>query len=393
MYNCTLKLSKMKIFITRAAALVLVWALCSSSAIWSVASLIAPMYELLVGKSNIARNMLTNILSAVLCFAFPLSGWLADTHFGNFKVFRAGSVLLFLGSVLMCVCILLATNLNNQASFIASIVIAPISHLLSFSGGSACLVTVFQLGLDQMPDASSTAITNYITSHITVIILGFWLCDSVFTIVKDCVENSVQSSGLLPAFFMCIVLLSLFLFGEKWLIIEPNSPQSLKNIYRVLKFAAKHKAPLNRSALTYWEEDIPSRLDLGKSRYGGPFTTEQVEDVKTFMRLLLLLLPIWFVVFSDSLFGMLEVGVFENLVLPEIQWSLCTGSIFKIFTFSGWWCCLVTMFVYKVCVYPCFKYKLPSILKRLGSYLFFLTLFSIVYAILNYFFSCLSGHT
>ena len=282
MYNCTLQLSKRKVFITRAAALVLVWALCSSSAIWSVASLIAPMYELLVGKSDIARSMLTTIPSTVLCFAFPLSGWLADTHFGNFKVFKAGSVLLFLGSVLMCVCVLLAANLNNQASFIASIVIGPISHLLSFCGGSACLVTVFQLGLDQMPDASSTTITNYISSYIMALSVGIWLCDSVFTIMGDCVENSVQSLGLLPAFFMCIVLLSLFLFGEKWLIIEPNSPQSLKNIYRVLKFAAKHKAPLNRSALTYWEEDIPSRLDLGKSRYGGPFTTEQVEDVKTF---------------------------------------------------------------------------------------------------------------
>ena len=54
----------------------------------------------------------------------------------------------------------------------------------------------------------------------------------------------------------------------------------------MLKFAAKHKAPVNRSALTYWEEDIPSRVDLGKSKYGGPFTTEQVEDVKTFLKLL-----------------------------------------------------------------------------------------------------------
>ena len=67
--------------------------------------------------------------------------------------------------------------------------------------------------------------------------------------------------------------------------MEPKSPQSLKLIFRVLKFAAKHKAPVNRSALTYWEEDIPSRIDLGKSKYGGPFTTEQVEDVKTYKTL------------------------------------------------------------------------------------------------------------
>ena len=30
----------------------------------------------------------------------------------------------------------------------------------------------------------------------------------------------------------------------------------------------------------YWEENYPSRLDLGKDKYGGPFTEEQVDNVK-----------------------------------------------------------------------------------------------------------------
>ncbi len=80
---------------------------------------------------------------------------------------------------------------------------------------------------------------------------------------------------------MSIVLISDFFLTPKWLIIEPKSPQSIKTIYRVLKYAAKHKAPTNRSSFTYWEEDVPSRIDLGKTKYGGPFTVEQVEDVKT----------------------------------------------------------------------------------------------------------------
>ncbi len=39
----------------------------------------------------------------------------------------------------------------------------------------------------------------------------------------------------------------------------------------------------------YWEDKPYSRIDLGKSKYGRPFTTEQVEDVKTFFRILALL--------------------------------------------------------------------------------------------------------
>ena len=41
-----------------------------------------------------------------------------------------------------------------------------------------------------------------------------------------------------------------------------------------------------RSAFTYCEDELPSRMDFGKSKYGGPFTTEQVEDVKIFLRLI-----------------------------------------------------------------------------------------------------------
>ena len=43
----------------------------------------------------------------------------------------------------------------------------------------------------------------------------------------------------------------------------------------------KHKYPVQRSAFTYCENEQPTRLDYGKSKYGGPFTTEQVDDVKT----------------------------------------------------------------------------------------------------------------
>ena len=100
---------------------------------------------------------------------------------------------------------------------------------------------------------------------------------------------------------MGIILILYFLLPNNWLIIEPKSPQSLRTIYQVVKFAAKHKAPLNRSALTYWEEDVPFRMYLGKSRYGGPFTTEQVEDVKTILRLLTVSIPMWMIAIALSL--------------------------------------------------------------------------------------------
>ena len=59
-------------------------------------------------------------------------------------------------------------------------------------------------------------------------------------------------------------------------------------VYDVIRYAIKHKHPTQRSAFTYCEDTIPSRIAFGKQDYGGPFTTEQVENVKTLFRIILL---------------------------------------------------------------------------------------------------------
>ena len=63
-------------------------------------------------------------------------------------------------------------------------------------------------------------------------------------------------------------------------------------VYRVLRFAAGHSKPLRRSAFSYCDDERPGRMEFAKQRFGGPFTTETVEDVKTFLRILLMLLAI-----------------------------------------------------------------------------------------------------
>ena len=170
-------------------------------------------------------------------------------------------------------------------------------------GGSVCTVPALPLGLDQMPDASADSITSYIAWFVGTVFVGQFLGTGINTLIMDCATKSIQLSyhliwALFLSICMSVVLSSNFLFSPKWLIIEPKSPQSLKTIFQVLKFAAKHKAPLNRSAFTYWEEDIPSRMDLGKMKYGGPFTTEQVEDVKTILRLIAIHVSFCFVSLS-----------------------------------------------------------------------------------------------
>ena len=66
-----------------------------------------------------------------------------------------------------------------------------------------------------------------------------------------------------------------------------------------MKFALQHKKPLRRSAFTFCENSFPSRLYFCKQRYGGPFTTEQVEDVKVLFNMLKVFLSLGPVFFLD----------------------------------------------------------------------------------------------
>ena len=86
---------------------------------------------------------------------------------------------------------------------------------------------------------------------------------------------------------------------RNWFLIEPGTVNPYRLVYVVTKFARQHKTPVRRSAFTYCENEIPTGLDLGKEKYGGPFSTEQVEDVKVFYGILKVLFSFGVVFFLD----------------------------------------------------------------------------------------------
>ncbi len=197
-----------------------------------------------------------------------------------------------------------------------------------------------------------------------------------FGIIVDSI-SSIQLYSLYPALFASFILILNLLFAKSWLIIEPNPPKSFKMIYQVLKFAAKHKAPLNRSALTYWEEDIPSRMDLRKSKYGGPFTTEEVEDVKSILQMFAISLPLWLISFAlafnpDSVVPL----AFQNL-------TNCTSDLLFSFMYSNYWWSMISTLVTEFIFYPLFRDRFPSILKRIGIASFLSLSLSIVFIIVQ----------
>ena len=312
-------------------------------------------------------NWLVSIPITLILVSAPLSGWLADAKFGNYQVFRVGVVVLFICTVMNCLFMILEALAWENSSVLKWIHFCLVNSLFAV-GTCACCVTALPLGLDQMPDASSSNVSSYIVWFVCSIFIGLFLSD-VLHLLKHNGFNVFLIFSLFCTLCMSVVLILNFLFSPKWLIIEPKSPQSLKTIYRVLKFAVQHKAPLNRSAFTYWEKDLPSRIDLGKSKYGGPFTTEQVEDVKTTLRLLAISLPLFF------------IGVSLSFIPYSLaQHSLSTAAR-VLFTHSVSVHAIVATLVFEFIIYPLVKNKLPSILKKITAVPLILTFVSFVYLV------------
>ena len=322
------------------------------------------------------------LLLVLLFVSIPLAGWLADRKFGNYKVFKAGSVLLFIAAIVRSTQIILRSSIEDTDLTWKGIILAVqiISCLIGLIGIAACLVTALQLGLDQMPDASADNITSFIAWFAFSILAGFWMSSTLQNGINSCIRQIEHVSIILhlfPAVCMAIICGSMFTLAPKYLIVEPKSPKSLKIIYQVLKFAAKHKAPINRSAFTYWEDNIPSRLDLGKSKYGGPFTTEQVEDVKTFFKIMIIFIPI-FIAFVES-----ESPILVSYL--HAHQMACTSQLLFSFTFNLWWA--IATVVYEFCVHPFIRNKLPSTLKRIGIVvvlIFLINCLSLVLSTVNY---------
>ena len=165
-----------------------------------------------------------------------------------------------------------------------------------------------------------------------------------------------------PFLIMCYVLsgvavstviITNFLF-KHWLDTIPQITNPVKLIAKVLNYARKNKYAKNHSALTYWEDDYPSQIDLGKEKYGGPFSEEEVEDVEeTVFRIIPLFI---------SIVGMYSVEFFSSVNSQDLKLIDCffSGSIVDHMI------AVIVMFLHLKIAHLCVYKVIPSMLRRIG---------------------------
>ncbi|XP_064403325.1 uncharacterized protein LOC135348875 [Halichondria panicea] len=315
---------------SKAAVLVLIWNGLVSSIIGYLGNL-----TILLPLNDDDDPISVIVPVVIFVIVALLTGYIAANFIGRYRLAKIAFILLFVTSILQCILVIVGQPIMEYSH---SLSIGLVTFTLSLGYGSLAIlfVTLPQIGLDQMTDNSVSNITSFIAWFVASFFGGVWFSDFSHTTGSVCFGSDFETIwSLLSVVSMSIVVISDFFLTPKWLIIEPKSPQSIKTTYRVLKYAAKHKSPTNRSALTYWEEDIPSRLDLGKTKYGGPFTVEQVEDVKTLLRILALTAPLWLSFLSfqiqSNIVYILKADPFEN-VANATDSQLCHSHVIMFFT-------------------------------------------------------------
>ena len=231
-----------------------------------------------------------------------LAGWIADAFVGRYRMIKGSTWLIWLLITISTLEAVVAQFVNADHKLFIMNKLLPVTISAIGFGLGGFHANIVQFGLDQLQDASTTEITTFIVWY------GGTIFSSGIVVNLLALLNKYKILSLLFLFFMCLfptMAVLLLMCCNHLLIKEPPSKNPFKLIYNVVRFAIKNKHPRCRSAFTYHEDDLPFRIDFGKSKYGGPFTTEQVEDVKTFFRMFPLIL----------IFGMLGGSVVAANIL------------------------------------------------------------------------------
>ena len=210
---------------------------------------------------------------------YPIGGWIGDTCLGRYKVIRCSMWIMWISVMLATVNDILADitvsyEVHSESIYHGLCVVLGIG-LAGFQSN------IVQLGIDQLTDASASEVTSFISWY-TLTLYASWITIHYTT---DCIaeeHNRLCFKHLVVALCLTVALCLDFLF-QHLLIKEHIVGKPLSLIINVLKHTIRNRC-LKYSI--HNEEELPSRFDVAKHRYGGSFTAQQVDNVRMFLWIL-----------------------------------------------------------------------------------------------------------
>lgn len=249
---------------------------------------------------------------------YPIAGFLGDVYFGRYKMIQIGIWLFWVAFALLSLSQSLAAGLVEMGTAKLNTLILPIITFVLISAGSGAIeVTIIPFGVDQLSQgASSHEQSSYFYWYYFGRQLGNMagiLCFYGLSLLQieqnnDRNKYAVASIQSIVALAGMTVALTLMWWFKNILFKDRQRENPLREVVNVVYYAAtvKDSPPVNRRAFRYGEGK-KRRMERAKFRYDGLYTSEEVEDVKTFCKILLIL-------FSLGLCFMTYTGVSSNVI-------------------------------------------------------------------------------
>ena len=300
----------------------------------------------------------------------PVTGWVAESWLGRYRAIVVGLVLTFMAILTLQVAFVL---LQFQWTPVPAYVLVVVGISTGIIGVGSFYTIMLPFALDQMIGASAEQLSAVVQWFCWVYNTGVLLED-----LLECIQipSKLQYLDILPMIFLTLAtlcfsaVLIMDCLYHKWLDTNNKTGNPIKLIFQVLNYARKNKCPRLRSALTYIDEEHPSRLDFGKHKFGGPFTEEEVEDVKTIFRLIPIILSGFGVAFLCEL-GLSRLSITKHTIK-------CVSNINHISIVISM-AAFVLIPVYRFIVHPIVRNHIPSLLKMIGAGLILWLASTVVY--------------
>ena len=265
----------------RGAILIIIWNLL----VLSVFHLFTEGYRQNQWKDPTNVNW-TGLVMWCMALLFPIGGWLADTRVGRYKVIHYSMWIMWIGMILATLAELLLTTVGtNCPRYIKNGVYITLCSITAIGLGGF-LSNIIPLGVDQLIDASASEITSFISWY-TVTLYASVL---VFHFITDCFADT--GTFYIKIFFVAVCLtvaLSLDFLFHHILVNEPVvHRKSLQVILGVIKYSIRNRH-LRYSLSATANNVVPSRFEVAKHMHGGPFTSQQVDNVHTFLWVLIII--------------------------------------------------------------------------------------------------------
>ena len=270
-------------------------------------------------------NALVLYITINVCFCFaPLIGWIADVKFGRYRVIKFGSIASFLASILYYFALFTGGGYTTLSTVLWSVAFVIVSF-----GFTCYSAAILPFTTDQIIGATSVELSAVVRWYYWAGTIGTGLSTitAYFCTVSN-LEYVFVSSNLIFAVPLAVIIISDCLC-QQWLDRTHKVTNPIKLIIQVLNYTRKHSYPERRSAFTYIDEEQPTRMDYGKDKFGGPFTEEEVEDVKTVLRLLPLVICL---TCSVAVLGFgPNVYLFDNNIIAKMPlWNAIVSWLFPV---------------------------------------------------------------